>query len=554
MTPSQLPIVDRVDSNLSFLILEVTSQVENVRSYLHRPSQSARRRINMRDDYVDSLKRLVEEQCFRSLHDTREPSELATRMLRATITIAENLERVGDLCINLVGQAAHLDDQSLMEEPLLDEGLTEVLASLQIVQHALSALNVPLAMRICETERKLDQRYTETFKRVHASLVTSPSNADSITFLNMVHYLERMGDMLLNIGEAIVFAAVGARMKLGDYIALADVLEDAEQAPSPDEVQVERIWDSRSGMRIGVVLGDEEDRTPDLIVKEGNLDKLLQERDSISRWQALCPGLAPRVLGYREDDRMAALLMEYLHGRTLQALLLAGPEEELSRAYERFEETVLGLWETTRNPVPTHAAYTAQIMARLQDVQRLHPGYFGRQRRIGSLTFLSLDDLLVRLAEAEASLEAPFSVFIHGDFNTNNVIYDGEQDRVHFVDLYRSTEGDYLQDASVFLVSCFRTPVFDRVVRSRLDRVAARFLAAARGFAHASGDDTCERRLAMGLIRSFITSARFVPDAYLAEELFVRATYLMEASLRPDNGRPLRVPDDIVLWKGGLAA
>jgi phosphate uptake regulator len=222
-------LFDRVDSNLGFLILEVTSQVENVRGFLRQPSTAAMRRIVGRDDYVDSLKRLVEEQCFRSFYETQGCAEPTTNLLRATITVAENLERLGDLCLNVVRQSTHLKNPTYLNEPVLDESLNEVLAALQLVRHALTARNVPLAMRICKAEKELDLKYTSTFESILSSLDCSPSREDSLTFLNIVHYIERMGDLLLNIGEAIVFAAVGARMKLGDYVALADMLDVADE-------------------------------------------------------------------------------------------------------------------------------------------------------------------------------------------------------------------------------------------------------------------------------------------------------------------------------------
>jgi phosphate uptake regulator/aminoglycoside phosphotransferase len=554
MSTTNLPILDRADSNLNFLILEVTSQVENLRRFLLSPSAGAKKRIASRDDYVDSLKRLVEEQCFRLLNETKDLAGPAANLLRAMITVAANLERVGDMCVNLMMQADHLRDVAFLQKPVLHEGLNDVLATLQLIRHALIARNVPLAMRISQVESELDQRYKETFENVLSSLDTAADRGDSITFLNMVHYLERMGDLLLNIGEAIVFAAVGARLKLHDYVALEDMLKNADSPASIDAIQVERIWDSRSGMSIGRVLGNGDHEAPDLIVKEGNPDKLVRERDSISRWQSLRPGLTPRVFGYRESDHMAALLMEYLHGHTMQALMIAGPGYELKRAYRRFSETVPELWKATEGPVARRANYVAQITARLDDVRRLHPSFFSREMQIGSVSVASLEELVARVAEVEESLEAPFSVLIHGDFNANNVIYDDAQDRIHFIDLYRSAEGDFLQDASVFLASCLRIPVFDHDVRARLNWVATSFLAVVREFAQQHGDRDVERRLALGLSRSFLTSTRFIPDPLFAEELFVRAIYLMEALTRSGGTGMFRVPEEIVVWRGALAA
>ena len=145
---------------------------------------------------------------------------------------------------------------------MFHEGLNEVLATLQLVGHALIARNMPLAKKICATEAELDKRYQETIDEVLGSLDTTANKRDAITFLNMMHYLERMGDIFLNIGEAIVFAAVGARLKLQDYVALADMVTDVDSLPEVEGIQIERIWDSRSGMSIGRVHGRQRRRGP----------------------------------------------------------------------------------------------------------------------------------------------------------------------------------------------------------------------------------------------------------------------------------------------------
>ncbi len=62
-------------------------------------------------------------------------------------------------------------------------------------------------------------------------------------------------------------------------------------------------------------------------------------------------------------------------------------------------------------------------------------------------------------------IASPVTVRIHGDFNTNNIIYAAPIDRVHFIDVHRSGSGDYAQDIGVFLVSNLRTPAPGRRTR-----------------------------------------------------------------------------------------
>jgi hypothetical protein len=108
---------------------------------------------------------------------------------------------------------------------------------------------------------------------------------------------------------------------------------------------------------------------------------------------------------------------------------------------------------------------------------------------------------------------------------------------------------DYVQDVSVFLVSNFRVPVFRPRRRAPLNRVIELLLAFARDFARAEEDATFEARLALGLVRSFVSSTRFEIRRSFAEEMLRRAVYLLE---RLDGtGAELarfRLPRDVLFY------
>ena len=138
-----------------------------------------------------------------------------------------------------------------------------------------------------------------------------------------------------------------------------------------------------------------------------------------------------------------------------------------------------------------------------------------------------------------ATLEAPFSVFIHGDFNINNIVYNHEEQRINYIDLHRSADSDYIQDVSVFLVSNFRLPLFGQEARERIEHVIADFLKFARAFGARHGDATFEARLGLGLARSLITSTRFELNKRFARDMFQRGTYLLGKILAHAGNRPL---------------
>jgi aminoglycoside phosphotransferase (APT) family kinase protein len=139
--------------------------------------------------------------------------------------------------------------------------------------------------------------------------------------------------------------------------------------------------------------------------------------------------------------------------------------------------------------------------------------------------------------DAEKELSAPFSVFIHGDYNVNNLVYDHQNERLYYLDVHRSRQFDYVQDVSVFLVSNYRMPVFEAQLRSRIHWIMGEFLSFARTFAQQSGDATFEARMALALARSLFTSTRFELNPAFSRGMCQRAHYLMER-VAEHRGRP----------------
>ncbi|MGH7343813.1 MAG: phosphate uptake regulator PhoU, partial [Candidatus Rokuibacteriota bacterium] len=108
------------------------------------------------------------------------------------------------------------------------------------------------------------------------------------------------------------------------------------------------------------------------------------------------------------------------------------------------------------------------------------------------------------------------------------IVYDPEQDRVHFIDVHRSGHGDYLQDIGVLLVSNIRNPIEGERVAGDLGQLNGLIREFALEFARRIGDDHFEARLTLSQARSFITSGRVVADFEFARSIFLQGVRLLE--------------------------
>ncbi|MHC1743928.1 MAG: PhoU domain-containing protein [Syntrophobacteraceae bacterium] len=538
-----------IENNIGFLLHEVTKQLQGSLEVLKAPGERAIGKIEHRDDYIDNLKSVIENACFSMINQRDARGPVSIHRLRAINIIASNLERIGDHAVNIVGQVRYLSDDCFMHRFDFQTLYIEILRAMDLIHGALVLQNLDNAFKICRTESQLDRHYKDRFDRIVGELHERENTNDLLTALFIFRYLERIGDALLNIGEAAIFSITGNKMKIRQYDALRESLKALGKAMPIDEREFQSIWGTRSGARIGRVqtcapeLGSEQD----VIFKEGNREKLVQESRNIQQWESILPGLAPRVVSQQETGEEAALLIECLSGATLEDLVLTADDETLEIALSRLEDTLRELWSKTMKPAPARARFIHQCRQRLGDVFQIHPDFRFPRRDLCGWTVSSFDDLLAEAERMDEAMEAPFSIFIHGDFNTNNILFNPDTGRIHYIDLNRSREMDYLQDVSVFLVSNIRLPVDDEQTRHRIHRVNWRMFCFARNFAHRHGDGTFEMRLALGLIRSLITSVRFDMKKPSAKKLFLLGVYLLERVMRHTTpGEEFHLPQHVL--------
>lgn len=539
-----------IDENLRFLILEVSRQVERTQAYLRHPSERRRKAILARDDYVDRLRTIIQRKCFNLARDLERDDRMDMQLLRALDGISSNLERIADFCESVVGQFQHLAHHELLDEAHPRECLDAIASGLALVEDALFGREIPTALEICRIELQLDALHADTFGKVLAGLESGGNAGSLVTVLFISHYFERMGDAMLNIGEGILSACLGEKIKIDEFRALQDGVSDVEAisgALGPD-VTLEALGETRSGCRIDRLSDSSGDREQMVVLKEGRIDKLREEKEAVDEWNERLPGHAPKIYSFQERDGVGAILYEYLPGRTLEELVLRSDHEELLSALACLRSTLENVWDGTRTDTPARAQFVAQLEARLPDAFALHPELKGRGRRsIGGIQIDSFEDLVARARPLDEWMAAPFSVQVHGDMNVDNVIYDPILRSIRFVDLRRSATADYVQDLSVLLVSHFRLQVFEAPIRRRIHDVISRIHGFTREYAERHHDATFEARLALGLARSFATSARFVIDGEFAKSLFFRARYLLErlVSLDPGRASEYRVSEDI---------
>lgn len=539
-------MTESIYNNFAFLTAETLNQVKLTRRLVASYDPKILEKITTKDDYIDNLKTNIENACFsRILNQQNLPAKSVRNDIRAVHIMCVNLERIADYCVNISRQLQHLSDQGVIRMFDYEEMFDEAEKGLSKIAKAREKRDLSVALDICRTEFNLDEHYKRNFDRILKMLQSRERTVqatDLVTTIFIIRYLERIGDSLLNIGEAMIFSICGDRIKIRHYDAIEKTLQGSQTFYSHfHDIDFSSILGSRSGCRIGKVeehhvpasaiaddLPPQEHTHKEGIFKEGDIKKIRQEKENIERWHNLFPGIAPEILGYHESEKTASMLIQFLSGYTLDQIVLTESPDMIRRAIYIFEQTIDAVWEKSLREGPVATDYIAQLKSRLDSVYQVHPKLKRPRKMVGGQDIPATHDLIQACEQIEEELPAPFTILLHGDFNTNNVVYNVGEQKVHYIDLYRSREADYVQDASVFLVSYFRLPVHSADLRYKINQVIDHFGNYFLEFARRHDDKTYQARMALALARSLFTSARFELDEEFATDMCLRSHYLME--------------------------
>jgi phosphate transport system protein len=179
------------------------------RALLERNSQLAE--IVIDDDEIINKKELeVDELCLKLLA-LRQPAAKDLRFITTAIKINYDLERIGDMAVNVCERAIELNMEPQLK-PYVDLPRMATLVQ-QMVKESLDAFvmeDVKLAWKVTRTDEEADRLLDQMFRDVLTYMMQDAKTISRGTRLLFVSkYLERMADHAVNIAELVIFMVEG---------------------------------------------------------------------------------------------------------------------------------------------------------------------------------------------------------------------------------------------------------------------------------------------------------------------------------------------------------
>jgi phosphate transport system protein len=206
--------LQREIENLKKEMLRLGATVEGAvrdaaRSLEERNEELARRVIEA-DVEIDNAEVKVEEDCLKILA-LHQPVAIDLRFIVAVLKINNDLERIGDLAVNIAERSAFLSTRPALD---IDFDFMDMAQAAQSMLNnsldALVNLSPKLAHEVRMRDDVVDQMNRDVYLKVSSAIKDNPDNIESlIHLLSVSRHFERIADSATNIAEDVIYMIDG---------------------------------------------------------------------------------------------------------------------------------------------------------------------------------------------------------------------------------------------------------------------------------------------------------------------------------------------------------
>jgi phosphate transport system protein len=208
--------IEKVKGGLLSLYSLVEEQLQRAAQALQDRDATMARTVERRDLEVDQREVELEEECLKVLA-LYQPVASDLRFVVSVLKMNSDLERIGDLAVNIAKKALAFCSRSSTEIPFDVVGMWQRTQSmLRDSLDALVNLDASLANNVRARDSEVDRMKREIRRKAEELM---QSNAESLptvlTLLAVSRNLERVADHATNIAEDVIYMVEGRIIRHG---------------------------------------------------------------------------------------------------------------------------------------------------------------------------------------------------------------------------------------------------------------------------------------------------------------------------------------------------
>ena len=192
----------------------VEDSIERSIEGLRLQKEEMAREVLTQEEAVNLLDVEIDEGCMRLLA-LRQPMAGDLRFITSAMKIGAELERMGDLAVNIAERTLELCKAPLLK-PLIDIPRMAKLAQAMVRDsiNAFIARDDALAQDVCRRDDEVDSLNDQIFRELLTYMIEDQTSIKRAVGLILVaRHLERLADHATNVAEDVIYLAKGKTIK-----------------------------------------------------------------------------------------------------------------------------------------------------------------------------------------------------------------------------------------------------------------------------------------------------------------------------------------------------
>lgn len=202
--------IERLKKMILALSAVVESNVRKAVNSMEKADREAAQEVIAADSEIDRMEVDVEEECLKALA-LYQPVAVDLRFVIAVLKINNDLERIGDLGVNIAKRATYICNYPTIRAPFeFGELCRKTIDMLRYSLDGLMRMDLERARTVLAIDDEVDAINRQAYAKVFAAMHENPDNAEVLfSYLSASRHLERIADYATNIAEDVIYLING---------------------------------------------------------------------------------------------------------------------------------------------------------------------------------------------------------------------------------------------------------------------------------------------------------------------------------------------------------
>lgn len=210
-------------THLKDLVLQMAKLIEEslndaIKALLERDDTLAEKVIE-KDKFINGYDVLIDEECIK-LIALKQPVASELRFIITAMKTANDMERIGDLCVNICERVLELNSEPQLK-PYIDlPKMAEVVCEMLLdVTKALIDRDVEIACEVIKKDDIVDYYLNQITDELILFMRKQPDTISRANKISQIaKYLERIADHCVNIAENVLFLVKGKIIRHTEFL------------------------------------------------------------------------------------------------------------------------------------------------------------------------------------------------------------------------------------------------------------------------------------------------------------------------------------------------